>query len=137
MKFRGTPLEITTTSLHHLLKLIFRLYYLYHQPSECGTLLTKVSKILLFKHYYFPKLQVPKYFAFGNKYLSVLHARIRYNCSNLNIDLYINHLCDNPLCNWCNEIEDGEHFFFYCNNHRNERCAFFEIARYFQPLNIK
>ena len=46
-----------------------------------------------------PKLQVPNYFAPGNRYLSVLHARIRNNCSNLNNDLFINHLRDNPLCN--------------------------------------
>ena len=48
----------------------------------------------------FPKLQVPNYFASGNRYLSVLYARIRNNCSNLNNDLFINHLRDNPLCNW-------------------------------------
>ena len=48
----------------------------------------------------FPKLQVPNYFAFGNRYLSVSHARIRNNCSNLNYDLVINHFSDNPLCNW-------------------------------------
>ena len=47
--------------------------------------------------------------------LSVVHARIRNNCSNLNNDLFIDHLCDNPLCNWCIEIEDGEHYFFNCN----------------------
>ena len=58
------------------------------------------------------------------------------NCSNLNNDLFINHLHDNPLSNWHNEIEDGEHYFFYCNNYRNERRVFFEIARDFQPLNI-
>ena len=71
-----------------------------------------------------------------NQYLSVLHARIRNNCSNLNTDLFINHLRDNPLCNWCYEIEDSEHYFFYCNNYRNEHRLSFESARDFQPLNI-
>ena len=33
----------------------------------------------------FPKLHVPNYFTSGNRYLSVIHARIRNNCSNLNI----------------------------------------------------
>ena len=49
---------------------------------------------------------------------------------------FIKYLRDNLLCNWCNEIEDGKHYFFYCNNYRNERRVFFELARHFQPLNI-
>ena len=85
----------------------------------------------------FPKLKVPNYFTSGNRYLSVIHARIRNNCSNLNNDLFINHLRDNPLCNWCNEIEDSEHYFFHCNNYRDERHLFFEAARDFQPLTTQ
>ena len=85
----------------------------------------------------FPKLHVPNYFTSGNRYLSVIHARIRNNCSNLNNDLFINHLRENPLCNWCNEIEDSEHYFFHCNNYRNERHLFFEAARDFQPLTTQ
>ena len=54
----------------------------------------------------------------------------------MNDNLFINHLRDNPLCNWCNVIEDGGHYFFYCNNYNNERRVLFEIARDFQPLNI-
>ena len=85
----------------------------------------------------FHKLQVPNYFTSGNRYLSVIHARIRNNCSNLSNDLFINHLRDNPLCNWCNEIEDSKHYFFHCNNYRNERHLFFEAARDFQPLTTQ
>ena len=85
----------------------------------------------------FPKLQVPNYFTSGNRYLSVIHARIRNNCSNLYNDLIINHLRDNPLCNWCNEIEDSKHYFFHCNNYRDERHLFFETARDFQPLTTQ
>ena len=44
----------------------------------------------------FQKIQVPTYFAFGKRHLSVLHARIRNNCSNLNNDLFNNHPRDNP-----------------------------------------
>ena len=76
----------------------------------------------------------PYYFAFGNRYLSVLHIRIRNNCSNLINILFISHLSDNLLCNWCNEIEDGKHYFLYCNNYSNERCVLFEITRDVQPL---
>ena len=59
----------------------------------------------------FPKIQVPSYFAWGNRYLSVLHARLVNNCSNLNNDLFINHLCERPFCSWCNVIEDVKHYF--------------------------
>ena len=45
--------------------------------------------------YQLKKLQnnssVPTYYRTGSRYLSVLHARIRNNCSNLLSDLYINH----------------------------------------------
>ena len=84
----------------------------------------------------FPKLQVPNYFTSGNRYLSVIHARIRNNCSNLD-DLFINDLRDNPLCNWCHEMEDSKHYFLHCNTCRNERHLFFEAAREFQSLTTQ
>ena len=42
--------------------------------------------------------KVPPHFLLGNRYRSVLHARIRNNCSNLNHDLFTNHIRDDPLC---------------------------------------
>ena len=68
--------------------------------------------------------------------LFVLHARIRNNYSYLDNDLFNNHLHDNPLRSWCNEIEDIEHYFFLCIKYRNERHQFFKIARNVQPLTI-
>ena len=65
--------------------------------------------------------------------MSVLHARLRNNCSKLNNDLFINHLCER----WCNVIEDAKQYFLTCNQYRNERLIFFEAVRDFQPLNIK
>lgn len=44
---------------------------------------------------------VPKYFVYGDRSLSVYHARIRNECSNLNADLCKNHLRDNSLCSYC------------------------------------
>ena len=46
-------------------------------------------------------IKVPAYYIKGDRYLSVIHARIRNKCSNLNNDLYLNHLRINPLCS-CN-----------------------------------
>ena len=85
----------------------------------------------------FPKIQVPSYFALGNRYLSVMHARLRNNCSNLNNDLFINHLHERSFCSWCNVKEDAKHYFFTCSQYRNERLIFFKAVRDFQPLNIK
>ena len=65
--------------------------------------------------------------------MSVSHARLRNNCSNLNND----HLRERSFCSWCNVIEDAKHYFFTCNHYRNERLIFFEAVRGFQPLNIK
>ena len=99
--------------------------------KESNKRTNKQNKPVLLK-----KIQVPSYFAFGKRLLSVLQARIRNNCSNSNNDLFNNHLRDDPLCSWCNETEDGEHYFFHCNKYRNERHQFFEIARDFEPLTI-
>ena len=50
------------------------------------------------------------------------------------VAIFINHLRDNPLCNWCNEIKYGEHYFFYCNNYRNERRVSFRNSKTFNHL---
>ena len=43
--------------------------------------------------------------------LSVLHARIRNNCSDLNNDLVQNHLRNDPYCSCGNDIENAHHYF--------------------------
>ena len=43
------------------------------------------------------KVLVPIYFKYGDRFLSVMHARITNKCSNLSHDLFINHLSPNPL----------------------------------------
>ena len=40
--------------------------------------------------------KVPSFYLTGDRYLSVLHARIRNKCSNLNNDLFNNHLSPTP-----------------------------------------
>ena len=54
------------------------------------------------------------------KYISVLHARLRNKCSNLNNDLFINHIRDNPLCDLCGVVEDAIHYFFHCRRYTIE-----------------
>ena len=73
--------------------------------------------------------KVPSFYLTGDIYLSVLHARIRNKCSNLNNDLFNNHLSPTPLCNRCQETEDAEHFFFICPNFTEHRITMFHSTR--------
>ena len=63
-----------------------------------------VSNLTTFKKHViskFNKSYILSYFTFEKRYISVLHAQLRNRCSNLNNDLYINHIRDNPLCDLC------------------------------------
>ena len=80
--------------------------------------------------------KVPHYYIVGNRYLSVLHARIRNNCSNLSSDLFMNHLSPSSMCRCSDESEDTEHFFFRCSNYNYERVTLFQSTRNYHPLNI-
>ena len=86
---------------------------------------------------------IPHHNLYGDRYLSVMHARIRNECSNLNSDLHQNVLLINPFYNCfynfynCNlEIENAEHYFFRCLNYLNERTRLFNETRTFHPLNV-
>ena len=61
---------------------------------------------------------------------------MRNNCSNLNHDLYSNHLVQSPFCNCADVSEDAELFFFKCTNFTRERIALFHATRSFHPLNL-
>ena len=72
----------------------------------------------------------------GNRYSSVIHARLMNNSSSLNNELFRNNVCDNPLCEWCGVMEDASHFFFHCIKYIGERQIFNDTVRDFQPLII-
>ena len=78
----------------------------------------------------------PKYFVYGNKKISVIHARIRNKCSDLNHDLFLNRLRDNEICDGGFEKEDAEHYFFNCRKYLNERRKLFRNTHKFHPLNL-
>ena len=81
---------------------------------------------------------VPSYYLVGNRYLSVLHARIRNNCSNLNNDLFHNRLRESPLCACLSgEVENAEHYLLRCNFFGRERVDMFRVTRSFHPLNVE
>ena len=94
-----------------------------------------------FKHYlltyYFSTIPFPKYFAQGNRQLTVLHARLRNGCSSLNFDLYRNRIRTDSVCDCGSEREDAEHFFFQCHNYNKDRLRLFQKTRRFHPLNLE
>jgi hypothetical protein len=64
---------------------------------------------------YFQPKTVPSYFSFGDRYLSVLHARLRNKCSSLNSDLFKSNLVPSASCSCGSKNECSEHFLLYCN----------------------
>ena len=64
---------------------------------------------------YFQPKTVPSYFSFGDRYLSVLHARLRNKCSSLNSDLFKSNLVPSASCSCGYKNECSEHFLLYCN----------------------
>ena len=74
-------------------------------------------------------------FLYGKRYYSVLHARLRNRCSDLNYDLYNNFLRENPFCSCSESAETAEHFFFQCNKYDMQRLTLFQKTRQFHPLN--
>ena len=76
------------------------------------------------------------YYVQGNRKLSVLHARLRNHCSDLNLDLCNNHIRDNPLCDYLRNVENAEHFFFECTRFVAQTTVLFNSTRQFHPLNI-
>ena len=86
------------------------------------------------KHIYKPA-DVPSFLLSGYRFYQVHHARIRNNCSNLNADLFTNHLRESPECACGYANEDAEHYFFRCSNFTNQRHQLFVMTRGFHPLS--
>ena len=57
-------------------------------------------------------------FLHGDRLLSSVHARMRNNCSNLKCDLFVNHLSETNLCEYCNVPENANHYFLHCTGLR-------------------
>ena len=83
-------------------------------------------------------LMVPKHYYFSlNRFVSVMHARIRNNCSDLNEDLFNNHIRLDTTCT-CQAIsESASHYFFECRLYNAARIQLFHETRAFHPLNIE
>ena len=99
-----------------------------------------INTLSAFKHALstniFKSNSTPSYYYSGDRRLSVYHARLRNNCSNLNSDLFRNHLSLQSACDCGFEREDAEHYLLQCQLHTNERLKLFRDTRSFHPLNI-
>ena len=67
---------------------------------------------------------------------SILHARLRNNCSDLNEDLYLNHLQSDGICACGNNNESALHFFLECERFNDQRILMFRETRLFHPLSV-
>ena len=82
-------------------------------------------------------LKVPSYYIAGNRRLSVLHARMRNNCSNLNLDLFNNFLRPDSFCSCLQEPENAEHYLFKCHKYNDQRMELFQKLRTYHPLSVE
>ena len=59
--------------------------------------------------------KIPNYFFDGKRNFSVIHERLRNFSSNLNQDLFDNHLRIDPSCSCLKGVETAEHSFLNVN----------------------
>ena len=81
--------------------------------------------------------QVPKHYMNSSRKLSILHARIRNRCTNLHLDLSINHVKNDPTCDCFDGAKRAEHYFLKCHRFTAQRIILFNKSRQFRPLNVE
>ena len=59
----------------------------------------------------------PSYYAFGNRFINIIHTKLRHKCI-LHYDLYKRNISDTPFCS-CGQNEDVYQLFFVCKNYYN------------------
>ena len=80
-------------------------------------------------------VRVMSLYCIGNRYISVIHARLRNNCRNLNGNLFQNHLKPDPTCDCGNGVENAEHYFLKCSRYTDIRNSLFQVTGVFHPLD--
>lgn len=81
--------------------------------------------------------KVPAYFISGSRTFSVYHARLRNNCSDLNADLFYNHLKNDKRCQCGYETENAEHYLLKCTLFSEQRLRLFRSTSEFLPLSLQ
>ena len=70
---------------------------------------------------YFHNVKPPRYYFYGDRLLSILHARLRNKCSALSADLNKANLVHDAYCACGYTSESVEHYLLYCNNFASQR----------------
>ena len=98
---------------------------------------TFLSFKLQLQKMYFQNAKPPKYYFYGDRVLSILHARLRNKCSALRADLYRANLVNDAYCTCGYMRESVEHFLLYCNNFRIQRIVMLnELTHLDLPLTL-
>lgn len=80
--------------------------------------------------------KAPEYYTEGSRKLSILHTRIRHQCSSLNADLARVHITNDPKCRCGAAYEDAIHYFMECPLYQNERTTLINSLN-IQDFNIE
>ena len=75
----------------------------------------------------------PKWFDIGNRKLSIIHSKLRMECSSLNAHLFKLNIIDNQLCSCGLCPENNFHFFFECRLYEVYRIT---MLNKLQALNL-
>ena len=93
---------------------------------------------LKIKQKYYKNKSPPTYFNIGDRYLNVLHARLRNKCSALNMDLYHANIKPNAMCQCGYLYENAQHYFLSCKNYTVQRNKlFFELRKENIPTDFE
>ena len=67
------------------------------------------------KTYYNP-VELPTYFSFDSRLSSILHTRLKHNCSSIKRYLFRSNLIYSCYCNCDNYVENTEHYLSTLNS---------------------
>ena len=78
----------------------------------------KLSKLLFFRH------EIPNYFAYGDRFSSIIHTQLRLGQSGLNSHLFEKNIVPSAACSCNFPNENICHFFLYCPLYESHRRKF-------------
>jgi hypothetical protein len=67
----------------------------------------------------------PEYYGEGSRKISILHTRLRHQCSSLNSDLYRINIINDPKCQCGAPYENSIHYLMECPLYQTERYCLF------------
>ena len=116
-----------TTTIYEIVIILVKLQTDYRYPNShfipsttklWNLLDLRIRQLLTFesfkyklKQHYYNNAKPPSYYNIGNRYLNILHTRIRNNCSALHNDLFHVNLIHSPSWSCGYSTENAEHFF--------------------------